>query len=183
MVLKETNDILLLKLLREGDEHALKYLFDTYFASLCRFMNLYLKNTQEAEEHALDIFMYVWENRQTLDILISFKAYFFQAARNKCLNSLRSRKDIVSIDEVDLDYRELEDTSLEVKELNELIQEAVMALPEKCREVFLSSRNENMTNQEIAEKMQVSVKTVEAQITKALKRIREYLGESYHYLF
>ncbi|MBP8622924.1 MAG: hypothetical protein KBI29_09285 [Bacteroides sp.] len=62
------DDILLLKLIQSGDEHAFKYLFDTYFASLCRFMNVYLDNTQESEELALDIFLYVWEHRQTIEV-------------------------------------------------------------------------------------------------------------------
>ena len=146
-------------------------------------MNLYLKDTQEAEENALDIFMYIWEHKTDIEIQISFKAYLFQAARNKSLNSLRKRRDSVSIDEIAPILKENEDTSIEAEELNRLIEEAVMALPDKCREVFTKSRVENLSNQEIAEKMQVSVKTVEAQITKALKRIKEYLGDSYSFLF
>lgn len=181
--MKNTDDILLLKLIKSGDEHAFKYLFDTYFVSLCRFMNLYLKDHRESEENALDIFMYIWEHREDIDIRISFKAYLFQAARNKCLNSLRKKRDTVSLDEVATTLKEKEDTSLEVEELNNLIEEAVMALPEKCREVFVNSRIENLTNQEIAEKMQLSVKTVEAQITKALKRIKEHLGDTFLFLF
>ena len=70
-----------------------------------------------------------------------------------------------------------------MEELNRLIQEAICALPDKCREVFLKSRHENMSNQEIATDMNISVKTVEAQITKALKRIKKFLGEGYAYLF
>lgn len=63
------------------------------------------------------------------------------------------------------------------------MQEAISALPDKCREVFVYSRQENMSNREIADRMGISVKTVEAPITKALKRIKKYLGEGYSYLF
>jgi RNA polymerase sigma-70 factor (ECF subfamily) len=73
--------------------------------------------------------------------------------------------------------------SLETDELYQLIQEAVLALPDKCKEVFQLSRTENLTNQEIATKLNLSVKTVEGQITKALKRIKDFLGDSYSFLW
>lgn len=73
--------------------------------------------------------------------------------------------------------------SMEMEELNRLIEEAICALPDRCREVFLKSRREELSNAEIAVEMDISVKTVEAQITKALKLIRKHLGEGYSYLF
>ncbi len=178
------DDILLLKLIKNGDEHAFKHLFDSYFVSLCRYINIYLDNFAETEELALDIFTYLWENREQVEIKLSFKAYLFQAARNRCLNALRDRKQTTPLNEAlqetlqDKDY-----PTLEMEELNQLIQDAICTLPEKCREVFLKSRQKNMSNQEIAEEMEISVKTVEAQITKALKRIKKFLGEGYSYLF
>lgn len=178
------DDILLLKLIQSGDEHAFKYLFDTYFASLCRFMNVYLDNTQESEELALDIFLYVWEHRQTIEVKISLKAYLFRAARNKCLNCLRDRKTTLSLDDVNEPGQMVVDSSsLEVEELTHLIEEAVCSLPDRCQEVFRKSREESLSNQQIADEMQISVKTVEGQITKALKRIKEFLGDQYTYLF
>jgi len=177
------DDILLLNLIREGDELAFKHLFDTYFTPLCRFMQVYISNKAFIEEMALDIFIYVWENRKTLKIQLSFKAYFFQAARNKCLNALREEKKTVSLDEINMDMIDTGVISLEYDELYRLIQEAVFALPEKCKEVFNLSRNENLSNQKISEKLNISVKTVEGQITKALKRIKEFLDEKYFCLF
>ena len=182
MLIKD--DILLLNLIKEGDELAFRHLFNQYFVSMCRFINVYLDNSQEAEELALDIFTYLWENRSRVDIKISLKAYLFQAARNRCLNVLRDRKQTISLDEVQGDRLQDRDYSiLELEELGRLIEEAICSLPEKCREVFKKSREENLTNQEIANSMDISVKTVEAQITKALKRIKEFLGENYTYLF
>lgn len=179
-----TDDILLLKLIQSGDEHAFKYLFDTHFVSVCRFMNVYLDNTQEAEELALDIFLYIWEHSQTIELKLSLKAYLFRAARNKCLNCLRDRKITLSLDEVnEVKQADVAPSSLEIDELSHLIEEAICSLPDRCQEVFRKSREENLTNQKIADDMQISVKTVEGQITKALKRIKEYLGEGYTYLF
>lgn len=179
------NDILVIKLLQQKDKQALKYIFDTYFKSLCHFMFVYLKDEKDAEEIALDIFMYLWENSERIDIRISLKAYLFQAAKNRCLNAIRNKKSTIAIDSVQEDeYLQADISStLEAEDLNRLIEEAILSLPVKCQEVFVKSRKDYLSNQEIAESMDISVKTVEAQITKALKRIRETLGEQYHYLF
>ncbi|ADV42811.1 RNA polymerase sigma-70 factor [Bacteroides helcogenes] len=179
------DEIQTLKLLRSGDERAFKLLFDTYFVPLCRFMKLYLKDETLIEEIALDIFMYIWTNRENFTIRLTIKAYLFQAARNRCLNVLRDNKQTCPVDEFceTLSDSHTIDADMEAKELNRLVEEAVCSLPDKCREVFRQSRQENLTNKEIAEKTQTSVKTVEAQITKALKHIRKYLDKSYSYLF
>lgn len=177
------DDIILLNLIREGDKLAFRHLFEMYFTPLCRFMHIYVRETSIVEELALDIFTYVWETRKTLQIQISFKAYLFQAARNKCLNELRRKKRTISLDLEELDIEETNVMSLETEELYQLIQEAVMALPDKCKEIFQLSRLDNLTNQEIASQLNISVKTVEAQITKALKRVKSFLGESYSFLW
>lgn len=177
------DDILLLKLIQDKDKHAFKYLFDTYFVSLCRYVHFYLDNAQEGEELVLDIFMYLWEDSNQINLTLSLKAYLFQAARNKCLNFIRDRKTTLSLDEVGDVISDEPSSLLEMEELNNLIQEAVCALPDKCRDVFRLSREKNMTNQEIADEMNISVKTVEAQITKALKRIKNFLDDQYTYLF
>ena len=185
LITNTMDDIFLLQLIKNGDKQAFKYIFDTYFTALCRFMYLYLGNTQEAEDIASDILASIWENRKKLEIRLTFKAYLFQAAKNRCLNAIRDRKATVSLGDINgQDTPQVNVTdSLETEELNHLIQEAILSLPDKCREVFLKSRTNNLTNQEIAESMDISVKTVEAQITKALKQIRKFLGEQYYYLF
>ncbi|MDE6349174.1 MAG: hypothetical protein K2L60_11135 [Bacteroides sp.] len=93
-----TDDILLLKLIQAKDEQAFKFLFDTYFVPLCRYVHLYLDSTQEGEELVLDILMYVWEHSSQINLTLSLKAYLFQAARNRCLNFLRDRKQTFSLD-------------------------------------------------------------------------------------
>lgn len=177
------DDILILHLIRQGDELAFRSLFDNYFIPICRFMNLYLQDKREVEDQALDLFTYIWENRETIQIQLSFKAYLFQSARNRCLNVLRNRKTHVSIDELEFHPEDTSAYHLELEELTLLINEAIMSLPDKCREIFVKSRTENKSNKEIAEETGISTKTVEAQITKALKRIKAYLGDNYSYLW
>lgn len=177
------DNILILRLIKEGDRLAFRHLFETWFTPLCRFMHLYISEKTVVEELALDLFMHIWENRKTLQIQVSLKSYLFQAARNRCLNELRKQKNTVSLDEISGEIIDAGVYSLEETELQNLIQEAVLALPDKCREVFDLSRYESLSNREIADRMNISVKTVEAQITKALKRIKNFLGEAYFYFF
>ncbi|MCD7938288.1 MAG: RNA polymerase sigma-70 factor [Tannerellaceae bacterium] len=177
------DDVFLLRLIQKGDKEAFKYLFDTYFASLCRFLRIYTGDHTVAEELALDVFTAVWEKRNELEIRVSWKAYLFQSARNKALNYLRDNDRFVFVSDWSSYEKSTIDDSLELKELEHLIQEAVCTLPDLCRDIFHRSRMEYQTNKEIAAQLNISVKYVEAQITKALKHIKKHLGEVYSFLF
>lgn len=182
MVANITNDISLLRQIREGNEDAFKSLFETYFTPLCRFIYLHLDDKNVAEELAMDIFIYLWENRETFQIQLSLKAYLFQAAKNKCLNELRKKKETVGLDGVEVSTINTSVSALETEELYRLIRR-LFFLCRTMPEHFLLSRRENLTNQEIARKLNISVKTVEGQITKALKKIKKFLGDQYSYLW
>ena len=173
----------MVRLIRAGDQQAFEYLFKTYFVPLCRFVRIYVKDNGVAEELALDVFTSVWEKRENLDIKLTLKSYLFQAARIKAMNYLRDNDRFVAVSDWSLLERFEIDDSLELKELERLIAEAVCSLPDRCREIFLKSRTEHLSNKEIAERLDVSVKNVEAQITKALKLIKAYLGDSYTYFW
>ena len=132
----------------------------------------------------LDIFTYIWENRQNFEIKQTLKAYLFQAARNKSFTYIRDKKIPVYLEEMEgMEIVQNYDSELELQELHHLIEEAVSLLPDKCREIFRKSREENLTNKEIAGQLHISEKTVEGQITIALKKIRIHLGDSYSYLW
>ena len=89
------------------------------------------------------------------------------------MNELRKKKETVGLDGVEVSTINTSVSTLETEELYRLIQEAVFSLPDKCRNIFLLSRSENLTNQEIARRLNISVKTVEGQITTALKKIKK----------
>lgn len=180
---KIQDDIFMLRLIRAGDKQAFEYLFKTYFVPLCRFICIYVKESGVAEELALDIFTSVWEKRENLDIKLTLKSYLFQSARNRAMNYLRYNDRFVTVSDWSVLERFEVDESLELKELERLITEAICSLPDRCREIFQKSRAEHLSNKEIAENLNVSVKNVEAQITKALKLIKAYLGDSYTYFW
>lgn len=180
---KHTDDLLILNLIKAGDHLAFKHLFELYFVPLCRFVHLYVSQPKVAEDLVLDIFAGIWEKRENWQILVSIKAYLFQAARNRAFNYLRDNERFVTTGDFSAFDHFENDESLETRELQRLIEEAVSSLPPKCREIFRKSRTDNLSNKEIALQLQISVKAVEAQITRALKQIRCYLGDTYTYLW
>ena len=176
----QQRDIILLRHIGRDDKQAFQELFESYFAPLCRFMSLYVSERETAEEIGMDIFMYIWEHRKTLNITSSVRGYLFKMARNRCLSANRKDKRTVAMDESTPDIQICDNFSFETEELFRVIEEAVMSLPLKCREVYVLSRQSDMTNQEVARNLNISVKTVEGQITKALKIIRERLAHNYY---
>ena len=116
----------------------------------------------------MDTFTHIWQHAGELRISTSVRAYLFRAVRNRALNRLRDERPEPL-------FTNPEALQLEADEMLLLIAEAVSQLPDRCREVFRKSREEGLSNAAIANQMRISVKTVEAQITKALRRIRETL--------
>lgn len=179
-----SDDILLLKLIKQGDQIAFRHLFYQYADSLERFITYYIHDREKSQDLVLDIFTYIWENRQNFEIKQTLKANLFQAARNKSFTYIRDKKIPVYLEEMEgMEIVQNYDSELELQELHHLIEEAVSLLPDKCREIFRKSREENLTNKEIAGQLHISEKTVEGQITIALKKIRIHLGDSYSYLW
>ena len=179
-----SDDILLLKLIKQGDQIAFRHLFYQYADSLERFITYYIHDREKSQDLVLDIFTYIWENRQNFEIKLTLKAYLFQATRNKSFTYIRDKKIPVYLEEMKgMEIVQNYDSELELQELHLLIEEAVSLLPDKCREIFRKSREENLTNKEIAGQLHISEKTVEGQITIALKKIRIHLGDSYSYLW
>lgn len=177
-------DILLAKLVREGDEYAFKHLFYKYAGTLRQFAETLIGDSSDAEDLVVDLFSSVWENRENWKIQLTVRAYLFQAIRNNALTFLRDRKEFLKLDNVKLES-DISDGQqfIETNELYLLIEEAVSLLPEKCREIFERSRNEGQSYNEIAADLNLAEKTVENQITIALKKIRSFLGDRYSYLW
>lgn len=151
-------------------------LFRSHFAGLCFFAQKYVKDIDTAKEIVQDAFLSLWEKRDTIDMDRQVKSYLTMIIHNKCTNYLRDNRkfdtNILQIENL-LDVPEYESTdSLVTGELKVSIESAINELPEKCREIFVMNRYENLKYQEIADKLQISVKTVETQMSKALQHMR-----------
>lgn len=175
---KDHSEENLARLLQGGSEAAFRQIFETYYRPLTLFALKYVNDVEEAREIVQEFFIRLWSAHQQLHIRFSLKAYLYQGVRNACLNFVESKK--VSEKRFS-DYEPpvfSNDNALEhmvAAEQEERLLRAIDRLPEKCRQIFALSRMQNLSNSDIAAHLQISVKTVEAQITIALKRLRETL--------
>ena len=165
--------------LKLKDEKSFELLFKTHYESLVRFVYKYLNDIEESEEIVQDTFYTLWEKSETITIQSSIKSYLFQAARNKSLNSIKHRnvKQKYADAVLNSDSEFSEDDSMEMDELQDKINEALEMLPPKCRQVFELSRFEEKKYREIAEELNISIKTVENHMGKALGLLRTSLKE------
>lgn len=142
---------------------------------LVAYAHRYLRSEEDAREAVQDVFLGVWNNRGHLQLDEGLRSYLFTATRNKALNYLEKRRiEAVPLEAV---YQQESrnpgvEEQLQADELQAVIYDEVNRLPERCREVFLLSRSEGLSYKEIAERLSLSEKTVENQISIALKRLR-----------
>lgn len=163
--------------IRQGDVKAFETLFRAYYSILCHYATRYLKDTTEAEEIVQRLFVRLWENRKNLKIDSSVRNYLFRAVKNQCLNHLRHLqikdeylKAATSENDTDIDEQVEEQA-----EMLRLVEKAIASMPEKRQEIFRLSRQEGLKYKEIAQCLSISVKTVETQISLALKTLRHSL--------
>lgn len=160
--------------------------YDLYYDQLCHFLNFYTQDITVIEDVVQEVYLKLWENRDEIEIQY-IKTYLFHAAKNKVLNHLRDEQNRHYLLENWFNQQKQEKQGKECYDLEQfttLLYKAIDQLPEKCREIFLLSRQEKLTYKQIAEKLDISVKTVEAQMGIALKRIRETLATaSFSFLF
>jgi RNA polymerase sigma-70 factor (ECF subfamily) len=176
----------LVQRLANNDRQAFEQLYERYWFELYQTGFAILKDADAVKDVVQDVFVWLWENRTTVHITY-IKAYLKAAIRFKIANYIRSG----NIRETFFDelarvasgaFPATGNEMVELKELQQVIHDSISQLPEKCREVYRLSREEGLTNREIAERLGISVKTVEAQMTIALKRLRTELGPRLVYL-
>ena len=175
-------DTELLKLLKDDPRRGIKQIFHTYYANMVGTSFNVVKVESVAKDIAQDVLIKLWENRDQIKINRSLKNYLKRAVINHSINFLKSK---YNQNNADLDHIELEDADTEQKieshDLDRFIRNQIDELPERCRLVFILSRYEDLTNKEIAEHLDISIKTVESQITKALKHLRKTVLPHIHY--
>ena len=165
--------------MRKGDQAAFDTIFRDYYGRLVGFAERMLRQRAIAEELGQDVLLELWKRRETLALEVSLRAYLFQAIRNRALNHLRREK-VEKLGEpfAEMDTPTSRNPQAEVMEaeIDAAVRDAVSTLPERCRQVFELSRVRGLRYAEIAEAMDISVKTVEVQMGKALKVLREALA-------
>lgn len=154
-------------------------IYSDYYLPLCVYAQSFVADADEAEEIVQGIILKMWEQKENLESIQSLKSYLYRSVRNTCLNYIKHKK---------IEARYKQQAWLELKEieadfvnpytnveLKEEIERAVESLPERCRQVFEMSRYEGRKNREISEVLGISIKAVEANITRALQNVRQKL--------
>ncbi len=167
--------------IKQGNELVFEKIFREYYARLCGYAMKYVLEKEEAEEIVQELFYNLWKKRSELVILHSVESYLFRAARNASLNFLKHRKIRSQYDEIQKDLPQILDSSadreLELLELQVKIEEAIELLPKERKKIFKLSRFEGLKYKDIAVELNISIKTVEAQMGKALGFLRNYLSD------
>lgn len=167
--------------LQLGDRNSFEMMFRTWYNPLCNFAYGFLGSREEAEETVQNVFIHFWEKRTEISIETSLKSYLYRSVRNSCMNVLKHEK--VKREHAKYAINQNGATAesaagrLMSDELEMRIGEALAKLPEQCRLVFKMSRFEELKYSEIAEKLEISIKTVENQMGKALRIMREQLQD------
>jgi len=177
----------LIELIRNGDQKAFKFLFTHYYSDLCRYAKNIVSNETLAEDIVMDVFVKVWEAEKILCISTSISGYLFTSVHNHCINYLtRKHKRFTELDQSTIEKlnKMIPENgaptpldSLNISELAAVIEQSIKSLPEECRKIFIMSRNEGLSNKEIASLLGISENTVKVQIYRALKKLRVLLTD------
>ena len=172
-------DVNLLRRIKNGDPKAFEILFNRYWEMLYRSAFGVLNNSSAAEDIVQEVFTALWKRRNTLDIQ-NVSAYLHGAVKNQVAKNIKqmiaTREHVKRIQQTQ-ETNETEEL-IYSSDLSRKIDQGIAQLPEKCRQVFLLSRNDQLTNQQIAEKLDLSVRTVETHILVALRKLKKYLYDT-----
>ena len=163
--------------LANGEEEAYQELFKRFYEPLCYFANRYLQDLDQSQDLVQELMSYLYENRDRIVVSTSLKAFLYRSVTNRSLNQIKKDK------RQDENHREIayhaESTNfhdlMEISELQARINQLISELPPQCERIFRMSRMEHLSNQEIADELNISKRTVETQISKALKVLRNSL--------
>ena len=174
-------------LFKKGDEKAFAYYFNLYFNQIVGFCTEFIKDRDQAKNIAQEAFLKLWLNKEKVQKINGIKAFLYTSAKSDCLNLFRHKKVVHKYFDSSLRKRE-ESLNIEVlnamnfdtvmlTELEDLIEGSVNELPDKCKQVFKMRRVEFKKNKEIAAELDISIKAVEANMTRALKHLKNKLSD------
>lgn len=173
------DDLFLKKGLNEQNKIVFDFLFQYYYSGLCAYAETIVREEEVAEDIVQELFVKIWINSKKISVNGSLKSYLFTAVRNRCFDFLKhqnvkSRSARLNHGIGDVDESTPENWLVE-SELRDIIENSITKLAPRCREIFMMSRFDGLKNQEIADKLGLSKRTVELQITNALKALRKDL--------
>lgn len=175
-----TRDREIVRRIRKGDAKVFEALFRSSYVSLVSYAKKIIRDHDSSEEIVQDLFFRIWQNRENLKIESSLNGYLFRAVHNKCLHAIahnRVAEKYARDSALDEDYAESPSDTLHYNELQGKVAAILERLPERCGRIFCMNRFEGLRYREIADRLSLSVKTVEANMGRALKEFRKELGK------
>lgn len=181
--LSKYSDEELILMLSESNEKALREIYDRYWTKLIAQARWDLHDEVEAEDCIQEVFIKLWNCRQGLTLKHKLSTYLYRAVKNQTINMLEkryARKNQVPVNAMQTVqlFSPAADESLLEKEMLQILESAIEALPEKCSRIYKMSRMDGKSNKEIAEKLDIAEKTVEGHITRAIKQVSTYISVS-----
>jgi len=178
------NDLDEFKKIKDGDVKAFERIFRQYYSSLNRYAFSITGQKEAAEEIVQDIFYIIWKDRETILIRQSFHSYLYKSVRNRSLQymeHLHVREQYCEnfLQQQNLSFEPSPDELLEYKELEKIVTQTIRNLPERRRQIFNMHRMQGIRNRDIADRLSISVKTVEAEMTKAYRTLRKEVDHIY----
>ena len=181
-----SEDSFYIKELKQGNIKAFEFLFNKYYKDLVYFCNVFLKDQENSEDLVQDIFARLWENREHLDIKGALKSYLMTAVKNNSLEELKHQNVIRVYQDYAIAHNNSFDYDVDnyilYSELNQQLQKELDKLPKEMREVFEMHRFKNKKYHEIANELNVSVRTIENRISKVLEVLRKKMEGFYDFI-
>ncbi len=174
------SDSNLINALKQGESKAYAYLVDNYHHKLCVYAFGLTNNEALAEDIVQNVFVKIWKHRAQLKPHFSIKNYLYRSVYNEFIDQYRKRKPVIALEKKHIDalsYIVEKEDEKSLEKIITLVKQEIEKLPPKCRQTFLLSKQEGLSNVEIAEYLNISIKSVEAHITKAFSILRKKVGE------
>ncbi|MBC6998775.1 RNA polymerase sigma-70 factor [Cytophaga sp. FL35] len=169
------NNQFLVQNLKNGNEKAYEYLVEEYHHPLCVYANSLVNDKDQAEDIVQNVFIRTWERRQNLKSDFTIKSFLYRSVHNEFIDQYRKQKSVTALEKKYIEEldRIVDKDEVFFEKLLSLVQKEIQNLPPKCKKIFLMSKQEGFSNIEIAEHLNVSIKTIEYHITKAFAILRK----------
>lgn len=172
---QQASDRLLIKAIQKDDYISYNKLFVLYYGRLCQYAYSFLMNKEDAEDIVQELFLNLWNNRKKTEISANVSAYLYKTAKNLTLNHLRAAKKHQSLQNYAEEMLYYEENRLEADEFRIALFDCINRLPARSKEVFLYHRMQGLKQKEIAEKLNISVKTIKNQVWSSLQKLKHCL--------
>jgi RNA polymerase sigma-70 factor (family 1) len=177
------DNIILMESLKNGDEKAYKFLLNKFHRKLNAYALTLVNDHSMAQDIVQNVFLKTWKNRNKLNPEFSIQSFLYKSVYNEFINTYQQNKAMMLLQQKYVDsLQQVVETTDEnsIERMLAIINREIQNLPPKCQNVFILSKKEGLTNIEIAEHLEISIKTVEAQISKAFKILKEKLKDNYN---